>query len=64
MKKKVLSVLLSAAMVASMLVGCGGGDTPVAPAADNAGSQDTASAGDEAGDEAGGDGVQEITWMF
>lgn len=60
MKKKVLSVLLSAAMVASMLVGCGGGDTPAAPAADNAGSQDTASAGDEAG----GDGVQEITWMF
>lgn len=25
MKKKVLSVLLSTAMVASMLVGCGGG---------------------------------------
>lgn len=39
MKKKVLSVLLSTAMVASMLVGCGGGsDAPAAPAADNSGS--------------------------
>lgn len=51
MKKKVLSVLLSTAMVASMLVGCGGGSgetTPAAPAADNSGSQDTASSGDAA----------------
>lgn len=49
MKKKVLSVLLSTAMVASMLIGCGGGsDAPAAPAADNGGSQDTASSGDAA----------------
>lgn len=69
MKKKVLSVLLSTAMVASMLVGCGGsGDTPAAPAADNGGSQDTASAGDAeapAADNSGSsEGVEEITWMF
>lgn len=37
MKKKLLSVLLSSAMLASVLVGCGGGDGAAqAPAADNA----------------------------
>ena len=54
MKKKVLSVLLSMTMIASVLSGCGGGAADGgsgAPAA-NAGS-DTASGG-----------VQEITWMF
>lgn len=69
MKKKVLSVILSTAMIASVLAGCGGGsdapaadggstdsaaETPAAPAADS-GSADSASAGGE---------VEEITWMF
>ncbi len=62
MKKKVLSVLLSTAMVASMLVGCGGGSD--APAADNSGSTDTASSGTEAAAPAASEGVEEITWMF
>lgn len=35
MKKKVLSVLLSTAMIASVLAGCGGGGTESAPAADS-----------------------------
>ena len=35
MKKKLLSALLSVAMVASLLVGCGGGTTEEAPAATN-----------------------------
>lgn len=34
MKKKVLSVLLSTAMITSLLVGCGGGGSQSAPAAD------------------------------
>ena len=64
MKKKVLSVLLSTAMIASMLVGCGGGsDTPAAPAADSGASQDTADSGEAAAPAASGD-VEEITWMF
>lgn len=44
MKKKVLSVLLSATMVASMLAGCGGGSDTPAPAADSGSGQETASA--------------------
>ena len=66
MKKKVLSVLLSTAMAASMLAGCGGSDTPAAPAADNGGSQDTASSEADGNAEApaASEGVEEITWMF
>ena len=64
MKKKVLSVLLSTAMIASMLVGCGGGsDTPAAPAADSGASQEAADSGEAAAPAASGD-VEEITWMF
>lgn len=61
MKKKVLSVLLSVAMMSTLLVGCGGGDSADstnAPA-DDGGSSD--SSNDTA---AASDGVEEITWMF
>ena len=64
MKRKVLSVLLSVAMVSSLLVGCGSNASNPAPAGD--------AAADEAGDDATAsndatpaDGeVEEITWMF
>lgn len=52
MKKKLLSVLLSMAMIASLLVGCGGKDA----------SADGGSASN--GDSGSSDGVEEITWMF
>ena len=60
MKKKVLSVLLSVAMMSTLLVGCGGGDSADstnAPA-DDGGSSDSGS------DTAAADGAEEITWMF
>lgn len=70
MKKKVLSVLLSAAMVSSLLVGCGsnsstsasdgGAATETEDAGTSAAAEETA---DTATDTASGD-VQEITWMF
>ena len=46
MKKKLLSALLSVAMVATLLVGCGGSTTEEAPAdgAENAPAEDTAPA--------------------
>ena len=64
MKRKVLSVLLSVAMLSSLLVGCGSNASNPAPAGD--------AAADEAGDDATAsndatpaDGeVEEITWMF
>lgn len=52
MKKKVLSVLLSMTMIASVLSGCGGGGG-AADGGSSAPASDTASGG-----------VQEITWMF
>lgn len=61
MKKKVLSVLLSVAMMSTLLVGCGSGDSADntnAPA-DDGGSSD--SSNDTA---AASDGAEEITWMF
>ncbi len=42
MKKKLLSALLCAAMVASLVVGCGGNDNADAPANGNAATEDTA----------------------
>lgn len=58
MKKKLLAVILTAAMVATMLAGCGGkapeSSAPAAP---------EASSGEEAAAPADGE-VQEITWMF
>ena len=54
MKKKLLAVILSAAMTAALLAGCGSSaqDTP------------GTSAGDEGGASADSGEVQEITWMF
>ena len=52
MKKKILGTFLSVAMVASMLVGCGGGSAETAaPAADTA-TEEAAPAADAAADEA------------
>lgn len=51
MKKRLLAVVLSVAMLASMLVGCGGSAETAGGAADGA-------AGGASGE------VQEITWMF
>ena len=70
MKKKVLSVLLSTAMITSLLVGCGGGGSQSAPAADGgsteAPAEDSGSAQTEApaADSASSGEVEEITWMF
>lgn len=58
MKRKLLSVLLSAAMICSLLVGCGG--SPSASGSDSSASNGASGSGDAA---ASG-GVQEITWMF
>ena len=58
MKKKVLSVLMSVAMMSTLLVGCGNSaDSTDAPAADSSESSDSAAT-------ASSDGVEEITWMF
>ena len=55
MKKKVLSVLLSVAMMSALLVGCGNSSSNPAPADDAAASDDAAAASGE---------VEELTWMF
>ena len=64
MKKKILATLLSLSMVAAMLVGCGGGDSTGAPAADAGGAEAEAPAADAgAGTETAapsGDGSQVI----
>ena len=58
MKKKVLSVLMSVAMMSTLLVGCGNSaGSADAPAADSSESGDSAAA-------ASSDGAEEITWMF
>lgn len=54
MKKKVLSVLLSAAMTAALLAGCGTAATDSAGGAEASGESAAADDGE----------VQEITWMF
>ena len=59
MKKKVLSVLMSVAMMSTLLVGCGSG------AADSASTPaDNGSSSDSGSDTAAADGAEEITWMF
>ena len=68
MKKKILATVLSVAMVASMLVGCGGSasTTTEAPAATEEKTEEAAPAATEEAApaaEASGE-VQEITWMF
>ncbi len=61
MKKKVLSVLMSVAMMSTLLVGCGNSaDSADAPAAD---SSDSSESSDSAAT-ASSDGAEEITWMF
>lgn len=52
MKKKLMALILSAAMSATLLTGCGGG------------ANDDVSQNDATGDNAADDGVQEIKWMF
>lgn len=56
MKKKLLAALLSTAMVASMLAGCGNSSAPAdsgnQPAADSAASSDSGDAADNSGDQA------------
>lgn len=60
MKKKILATLISLSMVASVLVGCGGGsDTGSAPATDT-GSADTSDAGSAETEAPSGDGSQVI----
>ncbi len=68
MKKKLLSVLLSSAMVISLLAGC----SSAAPATEPAAAEEEAPAADDAAaeeeapaeDAAASGEVQEITWMF
>ncbi len=55
MKKKVLSVLLAATMVASVLAGCGGAAETAAPAAEPAAEADAAAADTAAADTAAAD---------
>ena len=55
MKRKILAAILSVAMTATLLTGCGG-----ASAASGSSTDSTASADSEAS----ADGVQEISWMF
>ncbi len=64
MKRKVLSVLLSVAMLSSLLVGCGSNASNPAPAGDAAADEagDDATASNDATPAAGE--VEEITWMF
>ncbi|MBP3475387.1 MAG: extracellular solute-binding protein [Lachnospiraceae bacterium] len=68
MKRRVLSVLLSAAMVSSLLVGCGSDSSTSASNGDTAAATeeaetDAAETGDAAADTASGE-AEEITWMF
>ena len=68
MKRKVLSVLLSTAMVASLLVGCGSGSAESASGSDSSAATESADTTEAASDTAAADSasgeVQEITWMF
>ncbi len=64
MKKKVLSVLLSVAMMSTLLAGCGSStDSADAPASDSGESSESSDSGDDAAT-ASSDGAEEITWMF
>ena len=65
MKKKLLSVILSVAMVASLLVGCGGKTetTTESTATESTAATEKSESTGEAAPAASGE-VQEITWMF
>ncbi|MBQ4481998.1 MAG: extracellular solute-binding protein [Lachnospiraceae bacterium] len=66
MKKKVLSILLTVAMTASLLAGCGSAGSGAANSgAADAGAADSAAAdAGSTGDAAASGDVEEITWMF
>lgn len=66
MRRKVLSVLLSTAMAASVLAGCGSSsaDQSAAGSTDTAKEESKADDGAASGDTAASGDVQEITWMF
>ena len=64
MKKKVLSVLLSVAMMSTLLVGCGGGDSADSADSTNAPADDGGSSDSSNDTAAASDGAEEITWMF
>ena len=65
MKKKLLSVILTAAMTASLLMGCCGSAYTSAPSSDtSASTEEKADTADTAADTAASGEVQEITWMF
>ncbi|MGN1171255.1 MAG: ABC transporter substrate-binding protein, partial [Lachnospiraceae bacterium] len=55
MKRKLLAAILSVAMAATLLTGCGGASETSGGAGDSTASADS---------EASADGVQEISWMF
>lgn len=59
MKKKVLATLLTAAMFATTLVGCGGGDAGSAPAADDGATAEAPAADGGSDDAAADDGAAE-----
>ena len=59
MKKKVLATLLTAAMLATTLVGCGGGDAGSAPAADGGAAEEAPAADAGSDDAAADDGAAE-----
>ena len=65
MKKKLLSVILSVAMVASLLVGCGGKTetTTESTATESTAATEKSESTEETAPAASGE-VQEITWMF
>ncbi len=61
MKKKIISLLLTVAVTASLLAGCGGAGAATGGAA--AGAADSGAAAADAGSGSSGE-VEEITWMF
>ncbi len=64
MRKKLLSVILSASMVASVLTGCGGGAETANTDAGAAETKTEDAGTTEAAETASSGEVQEITWMF
>lgn len=65
MKKKVLAVILTAAMTATLLAGCGAGaDQADAPAPAQDGETEAEAPAEDGADSAASGEVEEITWMF
>ena len=63
MKKKLLSALLSVAMVSTLLVGCGGAATEEAPAADAAVEEEAPAADDAAAEDAAATGTGKVYYL-